>query len=206
MQAVLKNMENLEIGKIDIDNSLFGGPIDRTDILHRVVHWQMSKFRSGCHKVKGRSEVAGSTRKIYRQKGTGQARHGAITAPIFVGGGIVFGPLVRSHGYRLNKKVKKLGLKVALSLKYSENSIIFLDSIDLKEIKSSVLESKLNKMGVSSVLIIDYKPDESLVKSSANLRGVDVLSSDGLNVKDLLKHKSIIITRSAVEKIQERLA
>ena len=205
MQVVIKNIDNIEVGKIDLNESIFNSPSDRIDILHRVLQWQLSKARSGCHKTKERSEVAGSTRKIYRQKGTGQARHGAITAPIFVGGGIVFGPRVRSHEYKLNKKVKKLGLKVALSLKHSENSIILLDSIKLDEIKSSLLKDKLNKFGAKSVLIVDSLLNNNLIKSSANLKYVNVLPAKGLNVRDILKHDKIMLTKAAVDEIQARL-
>jgi large subunit ribosomal protein L4 len=166
----------------------------------------MAKRRSGCHKTKERSEVKGSTRKIYKQKGTGQARHGAITAPIFVGGGIVFGPRVRSHGYSLNKKIRNLGLKVALSLKLKENSLIVLDKAKLKVGKSTELNKRLKALEIKSALFVDISVDENLKHSSANLLGVDVLPVIGLNVLDILQHQKLILTTEAVKKIEERLA
>lgn len=206
MQIVVKNLENKEVGKVDLNDQIFNAPSDRSDILHRVVQWQLSKARSGCHKVKGRSEVTGTTKKIYKQKGTGQARHGAATAPIFVGGGIVFGPVVRSHEYSLNKKVRKMGLKVALSLKHSQNSIIVLDSAEMKEVKASALREKLNGFGGQKFLIVDKVFNENTSKSASNLKHVNVLPSIGLNVVDILKHDRVLITKAALEDIEARLA
>lgn len=206
MQIVVKNLENKEVGKVDLNDQIFNAPSDRSDILHRVVQWQLSKARSGCHKVKGRSEVTGTTKKIYKQKGTGQARHGAATAPIFVGGGIVFGPVVRSHEYSLNKKVRKMGLKVALSLKHSQNSIIVLDSAEMKEAKASTLREKLNSFGGQKFLIVDKVFNENTSKSASNLKHVNVLPSMGLNVVDILKHDRVLITKAALEDIEARLA
>ena len=206
MQIVVKNLENKEVGKVDLNDQIFNAPSDRSDILHRVVQWQLSKARSGCHKVKGRSEVTGTTKKIYKQKGTGQARHGAATAPIFVGGGIVFGPVVRSHEYSLNKKVRKMGLKVALSLKHSQNSIIVLDSAEMKEVKSSSLREKLNSFGGQKFLIVDKVFNENTSRSASNLKHVNVLPSMGLNVVDILKHDKVLITKAALEDIEARLA
>lgn len=205
MQVIVKNLENKEVGKVDLNDQIFNAPSDRTDILHRVVQWQLSKARSGCHKVKGRSEVTGTTKKIYKQKGTGQARHGAATAPIFVGGGIVFGPVVRSHEYSLNKKVRKLGLKVALSLKHSQNSIIVLDSAEMKEVKSSELRDRLDSFGGKKVLLVDKVFNENTSKSASNLKHVNVLPSMGLNVVDILKHDRVLITKAALEDIEARL-
>ena len=206
MQVVVKSFENKEVGKLDLNEQVFNAPTDRPDILHRVVQWQLSKARSGCHKTKGRSEVHGTTKKIYKQKGTGQARHGAATAPIFVGGGIAFGPVVRSHEYSLNKKIRKLGMRVALSLKHSENSIIVLDSADMEAIKASDLRDNLSNFGGRSVLIVDKEINFKTARSSANLKHVDMIASIGLNVVDLLKHDRILITKAAVEDIQARLA
>ncbi|MCE2993762.1 MAG: 50S ribosomal protein L4 [Alphaproteobacteria bacterium] len=205
LQSVLKNFENKEISKLELNGSIFS-QAERADILHRVINWQLSKRRSGCHKVKGRSEVAGTTKKIYRQKGTGQARHGAATAPIFVGGGVAFGPQLRSHGYSLNKKIRKLGLRIALSLKYAQNSIIFLDSVNLESNKTSSLKSKLDVLGVKSTLIIGDQFDENMRHAASNLKEVDLLSVNGLNVLDIIKHKNLIITKAALEEIEKRLS
>ncbi len=205
VEAVIKNWEDKEVGKLKLSEEVFGQAA-REDILHRVVTWQMSKARSGCHKTKERNEVSGSTRKIYRQKGTGQARHGSIKAPIFIGGGITFGPVVRSHGYSLNKKVRTLALKVALSLKFREKSIIVLDSAKFDSYKTASLKEKLNKFGLKSVLIVDSELDQNLVNSSANIPGVDVLPLVGLNVYDILRHQTLVISKDAIDAIEKRLA
>lgn len=205
VEAVLKNWENKEVGKVKLSADIFSQE-NRSDILHRVVQWQLAKRRLGCHQTKERNEVSGSTRKIYRQKGTGQARHGSIKAPIFIGGGITFGPHVRSHGYSLNKKVRTLGLKVALSLKCSEKSIIFLDSVKLDSYKTSGLEEKLKGFGVKSALIIDGELDQNLVSAAGNIVNIDVLPVAGLNVYDILRHQTIIVSKEAVDAIEKRLA
>lgn len=205
LESVLKNFENEEVGKLELSESVFA-QAERKDILHRVTVWQRSGMRSGCHKTKGRSEVAGSTKKIYKQKGTGKARHGAITAPIFVGGGITFGPLVRSHAYSLNKKVRKFALRVALSLKYAQNSIIFLDSVEMSSNKTSNLKQKLDNFGIISALIVDNEFGDNIKNASSNLIGIDLLPVKGLNVLDILKHRSLIITREALQEIEKRLS
>jgi large subunit ribosomal protein L4 len=204
VEAVIKNWEDKEVGKLKLSEEVFAQEV-REDILHRVVAWQLSKARSGCHKAKQRNEVSGSTRKIYRQKGTGQARHGSIKAPIFIGGGITFGPVVRSHGYSLNKKVRSLGLKVALSLKCQEKSIIVLDSIKLDSYKTANLQKKLDKLGITSGLIVDSELDQNLVSSSANIPNVDVLPLIGLNVYDILRHQTLVISKDAIDAIEKRL-
>lgn len=205
VEAVIKNWENKEVGKLKLSEEVFGQEA-REDIMHRVVQWQLSKRRLGCHKTKERNEVSGSTRKIYRQKGTGQARHGSIKAPIFIGGGITFGPVVRSHEYSLNKKVRTLGLKVALSLKCRENSIIVLDTLKLDSYKTASLNEKLGSLSVSSVLIVDVELDQNLVNSSANIPNVDVIPLVGLNVYDILRHRNLVISKEAIDAIEKRLA
>lgn len=206
MQLKVKNIDNKEVGTVvDLNSAIFGLE-ERRDILSRVVHWQLAKRRSGCHKVKERSEVEGSTRKIYKQKGTGQARHGSIRAPIFVGGGIVFGPRVRSHEYKLNKSVKELALKTALSLKLKNNSIILLDHANLESHKTTDFKGKAKAFGEKSVLLIDTTPNENLKRATANLFRFDVLPVIGLNVYDILKHETLVLTLDALKKIEERLA
>jgi len=205
MQVEIKNIENKKVGTTDLNESIFSEEF-RSDILARVVDWQRAKARSGCHKVKGRSEVNGTTKKAYKQKGTGQARHGAKTAPIFVGGGQVHGPVVRSHEYSLNKKVRKLGLRVALSLKLRENSFIVLDNTNIGSEKTADLSKQLQSFDSKSVLIIDSNVNENLKKSSRNLMNVDVLPVEGLNVLDILKHKTILMTVDAVKDVEKRLA
>lgn len=205
MQVQIKNLDNQKAGDTELNVDIFSQEY-RSDILSRVVEWQRAKARSGCHMVKDRSLVTGSTRKIYKQKGTGQARHGSVKAPIFVGGGTVFGPVVRSHEYSLNKKVRKLGLKVALSLKVRENSFIVLNNAKVESDKTSDLLKKIKSFDSKSVLIIDSTIDEKLKLSSRNLKGVDVLPVAGLNVLDLLKHKTVLMTVDAIREVEKRLA
>jgi large subunit ribosomal protein L4 len=204
MKLKVKNLNNQDVSELALNPDIFDKET-REDILYRVVHWQLAKARSGTHKTKGRSEVSGSTKKIYKQKGTGQARHGAITAPIFVGGGIVFGPQVRPHGYSLNKKVRNLGLKIALSLKLRENSVILLDSAEMKSPSTKDLTEKLNNFSAKSALIVDSNIDSNLKVSSSNIHGCDVIPSIGLNVYDILNHEKIFITLSAIKDLDARL-
>ncbi|MFI4984316.1 MAG: 50S ribosomal protein L4 [Rickettsiales bacterium] len=203
--AVYSFSDFKEVGKVDLNETVFGEEY-RADILSRVVHWQQAKARSGCHKTMHRGEVSGSTRKIYKQKGTGQARHGSIKAPIFVGGGIVFGPVVRDHGYKLNKKIVNLGLKVALSLKQKQNSFIVLDQAESKTAKTSELKSKLQTLEAKSVLIIDSEININTKLSCGNLHNINVLPTKGLNVVDILKHEKVAVTKAALKEIEERLA
>jgi large subunit ribosomal protein L4 len=205
MQVEIKNFDNKEAGKTELNTDIFGQEF-RSDILARVVQWQRDRARSGCHMVKDRSLVTATTKKMYKQKGTGQARHGSMKAPIFVGGGTVFGPVVRSHGYSLNKKVRKLGLKVALSLKLRENSFIVLNNANVESDKTSDLSKKIKSFDSKSVLIIDSTVDEKLKLSSRNLKGVDVLPVMGLNVLDILKHDKVLMTVDALKEVEKRLS
>ncbi len=195
----------VEIKKLD--ESIFGVPT-RKDVIQRVVLWQRAKAQAGTHSTKTRENVSGSTRKIYAQKGGGRARHGSIKAPIFVGGGITFGPLVRSHAFSLNKKVRDLGLKSALSTKLREGNIIFIDSLNIGECKTAAMLKKLSGIGLNGkekVLMVDSVINTDLKLSTANLHKVDVLPVVGLNVLDILKHDKLIITKSALDNIELRL-
>ena len=205
MQVEVKNLSNDVVGKTELATNVFGLDVS-TDVLYRVVHWQLAKRRSGCHKTKARAEVAYSTKKIYRQKGTGGARHGSKKAPIFVGGGIVFGPVVRSHEYSLNKKIRKLGLKNALSLKLREDSVIVLDNVKLEDTKTSEFAKKMKNFDVKSALIVDADVNDNLKKSTANLHNINVLPVCGLNVYDILRHQKLVVSVDALKAIEERLA
>jgi len=205
MQVEVKNLSNDVVGKTELSTNIFGLDVS-TDVLYRVVHWQLAKRRSGCHKTKARAEVAYSTKKIYRQKGTGGARHGSKKAPIFVGGGIVFGPVVRSHEYSLNKKIRKLGLKNALSLKLREDSVIVLDNVTLEDAKTSEFAKKMKNFDVKSALIVDADVNGNLKKSAANLHNINVLPVCGLNVYDILRHQKLVVSVDALKAIEERLA
>jgi large subunit ribosomal protein L4 len=171
----------------------------------RVVHWQQAKRRAGTHKVKGMGEVQGTTKKPYRQKGTGNARQGSLRAPQFRTGGVVHGPVVRSHEYSLPKKVRRLGLISALSQKAKDGKLVVLD-VAAGQAKTKGLAAKLKALGWSSALIVDHTVDEGFLRASRNIIGVDVLPTIGANVYDILAHDVLAITTAGVEGLKERLA
>ena len=189
----------------ELADEVFGLP-PRTDILHRMVRWQLAKRRAGTHKTKLVSEVAGSTRKVYRQKGTGRARHRTRRAPQFRGGGVTFGPVVRSHAHGLQKKVRKLALKTALSVKQSDGKLVILDQASLKKGTTKILAKKIAKLGWESVLIIDGPVlDQNFVRAAGNLPGIDVLPQQGANVFDILRCDTLVLTKDAVKHLEARL-
>ncbi len=205
MKAKVVTLANKKAGDIDLDDAVFGVEV-RRDILARAVNWQLAKRRAGTHKTKGRSEVAGTTRKPFRQKGTGRARQGTVRAAQFRGGGVVFGPVVRDHAHKLPKKVRKLALRTALSSKLAEGKLVVLESTEIDSPRTGELARKIRDLGWSSVLIIDgaeVNPD--FARASRNIPGVDVLPEQGANVYDILRRDTLVLTRAAVEKLQERL-
>lgn len=205
MQITVKTLDDAEAGTIELDDGIFGLP-PRKDILSRVVEWQLAKRRAGTHKVKERGEVAMTTAKMYRQKGTGRARHGNRAAVQFRGGGVVHGPRVRDHGYALPKKVRRLGLKTALSVKRQEGKLVVLDSLALDQAKTGEVARRLRERGWSSVLFIDGpEVDAGFRRATANLIGVDVLPQQGANVYDILRRDMLVLTRSAVAELEARL-
>ena len=206
MKANVVTLENKSAGTIDLDDGVFGLP-PRPDVLHQVVRWQLAKRQAGTHKTKGISEVRGTTAKPFRQKGTGRARRGSNRATQFRGGGIVFGPVVRSHGHGLNKKVRVLGLKTALSDKQREGKLVILDKAALKEPKTGVLAAILGKLGWTSALVIDgTSPDTNFVRAAGNIADFDVLPSQGANVYDIMRRDTLGLTKAAVEQLQARLS
>ncbi|WP_417248527.1 50S ribosomal protein L4 [Celeribacter sp.] len=191
--------------KLDLDEALFGLE-PRADILHRVVRWQRNNAQQGTHKVKTRSEVSYSTKKIYRQKGTGGARHGSRKAPIFRKGGIYKGPTPRSHGHDLTKKFRKLGLKHALSAKAASGNLVVVEDAKLAEAKTAVLAKAVKEQGWKRVLVIDGADvDANFKAAAANIAGVDVLPTIGANVYDILKRDTLVITKAGVEALEARL-
>jgi large subunit ribosomal protein L4 len=205
MKTPVIDLDNKSVGELELDEGIFG-VAPRKDILTRVVNWQLAKRRSGTHKTKGISEIRGTTKKPYNQKGTGNARQGSLRSPQFRGGAVIFGPLVRSHAFDLQKKVRKLGLKMALSAKLADGKLAVLDGVKLKEAKTRFLAGKLGKLGWSSVLIIDgAELDEGFARAARNIPGVDVLPQQGANVYDILRRDTLVLTKAAVEKLQERL-
>ncbi|EKE43394.1 50S ribosomal protein L4 [Oceaniovalibus guishaninsula JLT2003] len=192
-------------GSVDLGDEIFGLE-PRADILHRVVRWQRNNAQQGTHKVKTRSETSYSTKKIYRQKGTGGARHGDRNAPIFRKGGVYKGPTPRSHGHDLTKKFRKLGLRHALSSKAATGNLVVLDSIDMAEAKTGALAKSIAKMGWKRALIIDGAAvNENFARAAANIEGLDVLPSMGANVYDILKRDTLVITKAGVEALEARL-
>ncbi|MCP1335185.1 50S ribosomal protein L4 [Futiania mangrovi] len=205
MKAEVKTLSAGSAGSIELSDDVFGLE-PRADILQRVVTWQLAKRQAGTHKTKTRSEVRGSRKKIYRQKGTGGARHGDRYAPQFRGGGKAHGPQVRSHAIDLPKKVRQLGLKLALSAKAKAGQLIVIDSLAVDAAKTKTVLEALGKLGINSALIIDGGAvDTNFGRAARNIVGVDVLPSVGANVYDILRRDTLCLTKAAVEQLEARL-
>ena len=198
------NLGNKTSKEINLNEKIFGIP-PREDIVSRVIRWQLAKRRLGNHSVKTRSQVKMTTAKMYKQKGTGKARHGSGSVSQFRGGGMAHGPVVHSHAHSLNKKVRKLGLKSVLSNKFNSGKLIILES-SKSDGKTSTLKKNLNKIGVNNALIISGKEaDENFIRAVANIRNIDILSHRGLNVYDVVKKDNLIIIVDALKFVEERL-
>ena len=204
MKLTVRNLDNQEVGDIELAEEVFGLPV-RRDILARVVNWQLAKRRAGTHKTKGISDISGTTKKPYKQKGTGRARQGSLRSPQFRGGAVIFGPVVRSHAFDLQKKVRRLGLKTALSAKQAEGKLIVIDEAQLGEAKTKALRVRLDAFGWASVLIIDGAVNENFARAARNLPRVDVLPQQGANVYDILRRDTLVLTRDAVQQLEARL-
>ncbi len=205
MKLAITNLDNKEVGSIDLAEAVFGLPV-RRDILARMVNWQLAKRRAGTHKTKGISDVQGTTKKPWRQKGTGRARQGSLRSPQFRGGAVIFGPVVRSHEFSLQKKVRRLALKTALSAKQAEGKLIVLETAKLADAKTAALVKRLDKLGWGSVLIIDGPTvDENFARAARNIPGIDVLPQQGANVYDILRRDTLVLTRDAVQHLEARL-
>jgi large subunit ribosomal protein L4 len=193
------------VGYIDPPDDVFALPV-RKDILARAVNWQLNKRRAGTHKTKGVSEIRGTTKKPYRQKGTGHARQGSLRSPQFRGGARIFGPVVRSHATELPKKVRKLALKTALSSKQADGRLIVIDEAKIKTVKTKDLAKKLSKLGWTSALIIDGPTvDAGFLRAAVNLPNLDVLPQQGANVYDILRRDTLVLTKDAVQHLEARL-
>ncbi|MBS0960059.1 MULTISPECIES: 50S ribosomal protein L4 [Acetobacter] len=203
MEIEIKTLDNGSAGSVTLPAELFA-VAPRADIMARVVHWQLAKRRAGTHKVKGMSEVSGTTKKPYRQKGTGSARQGSLRAPQYRTGGVVHGPVVRDHGYDLPKKVRRLGLISVLSQKAQEGKLVVLQSAS-GVTRTSELAVKLKNLGLKSALIVDAAVDEGFVRAARNLPKIDVLPTIGANVYDILNHEVLAITQAGLEGLKERL-
>lgn len=205
MKATIKNLNNEAVGEIELSDDVFGLPV-RTDLLHRMVNWQLAKRRAGTHKAKQIGDISGTTKKPYRQKGTGRARQGSLRSPQFRGGAVIFGPVVRSHEHDLTKKVRKLALKTALSAKAADGKILVLDAASAETHKTKELAARLNTLGITSALFIDgANLDENFFKASRNIPLIDVLPEQGANVYDILRRDVLVLTRNAVEQLEARL-
>lgn len=206
MKIDVLNIEAKKAGDIELNPEIFGLQ-PRVDILSRVIEWQLAKRRSGNHKTKEVGDVRGSTKKIYRQKGTGNARHGSKRQVQFRGGCVVFGPVVRSHAYSLPKKVRKLGLKIALSAKTQAGELIVVDSFKVATGKTKDLLKIITALQAPNALLIDAiaNCDNPVVKAAANLEKFDVLPHKGANVYDIMRKEKLIVTKEAIKALEERL-
>jgi large subunit ribosomal protein L4 len=205
MELKVKNWDNAEVGALDVSEAVFGADV-RPDILHRVVNWQLAKRRAGTHKVKERGEVNRTKSKWFRQKGSGRARHGSQNANLFRGGGVSHGPRPRDHGFSLPKKIRAMGMRCALSAKAKAGQLIVIDTADSPSYRTKDLKAQLEAMGINSVLFVSGPTvDDNLRRAASNLIGVDVMPQQGANVYDILRRESLVMTREAIEHLQERL-
>ncbi len=204
MELKVTTLDGKSAGKVSVSDEVFGLE-PRADILHRMVRYQTLKRQQGTHKTKRRSEISGTTKKIYRQKGTGGARHGAKTAPIFRGGGKAFGPLPRSHAIDLPKKVRALALKHALSAKMKSDAVIVVDDVTSADGKTKSLTSQLSGLGLANALVIGgAQIDANFARAAQNIPQIDVLPIQGINVYDILRRDTLVLTKAAVEALEER--
>ena len=205
MKVGVIDLDAKQVGEIELADDVFGAPV-RADLMHRTVRWQLAKRRAGTHKTKAVSELRGSTRKPFKQKGTGRARAGTRRAPHHRGGVAMFGPVLRDHAHKLPKKVRKLALKSALSSKQADGKLSIVDSLDLGSARTRVLAERLGKLGWSSALVIDGDEiDAGFARAARNLTELLVLPQQGANVYDILRRDRLVLTRKAVVTLQARL-
>ncbi|MEG6509814.1 50S ribosomal protein L4 [Methyloligella sp. 2.7D] len=205
MQANVTTLDAKKAGTVDLSDAVFGLE-PREDILHRMVRYQLAKRRAGTRSVQDRSEVSATGAKMFRQKGTGNARHGSRRVNLFRGGGKAFGPKPRSHAFDLPKKVRALALKHALSAKAKTGALVVLDKCEVKAPKTKELKDSFEKLGLGSVLVVDGNEVQlAFAQAARNLPGVDVLPVQGINVYDILRHDKLVLTKAALEALEERL-
>jgi large subunit ribosomal protein L4 len=198
------NCAGEKVSKIDLDETIYNVPV-KSSVLHEVVRMQLAGRRAGSASTKQRSDVSGSTKKLFRQKGTGRARRGNIKSPLLRGGGVAFGPQPKSHGYKVPKKIKRQALKMALSSKLKDNEILVLDEFRLEQIKTKDFLNVAETLKMKNALIVTDRLNENLELSSRNVRGIKVLRSEGLNVFDILKYKTLVLLEASVKAIEGRL-
>ncbi len=204
MKLDITTLEGKSAGSVDLNETIFG--LDpRADLLARCVRWQLAKRQAGTHATKGRSDINRTTKKLYKQKGTGNARHGAASAPQFRGGGRAFGPVVRSHAHDLPKKVRALALRHALSSKVKDSSLIIIDDVKLSDPKTKGLIERFGKMGLGSALIIGgVEIEANFQRAARNIPNIDVLPVQGINVYDILRREKLVLTKAAVDALEAR--
>jgi len=204
MKADVQTLEAKKAGTVDLADHIFGLE-PRADILHRMVQWQLAKRQAGTHKTKGRSEINRTKKKVYKQKGTGNARHGSRRPGIFIGGGKAFGPVVRSHSIDLPKRVRALALRHALSSKAKASEIIVIDKTELKDAKTKGLREQFSKLGLENALVIDgAEVNRNFALAARGLINIDVLPVQGINVYDILRRRKLVLTKAAVEALEAR--
>ena len=198
------NCKAEKVSEIDLDDSIFNVPV-KADILHDIVTMQLAKKRAGTASVKHRSDIKGSGKKLFRQKGTGRARRGDIKSPLLKGGGSVFGPDPRSYGYKIPKKVRKLGLKMALSAKLNGAKLTVLDQLKMDKIKTREVAEVLKQLNVKQALIVTAEKDDILERSARNIADIKILRTEGMNVYDILKYENLVLLEDSITKIEGRL-
>ena len=205
MKYEVKNLDNKAAGDIQLNDAIFAVPV-RSDILARMVNWQLAKRRSGNHQVKTVSMVSGTTKKPFKQKGTGNARQGSLRSVQMRGGATIHGPVVRDHSHSLPKKVRQLALTTALSAKVADGSLLIIEDLMIKTPKTKELKAKVEALGLKRALIIGGEEvNKDFALAAANIPGLNVLPQQGINVYDILKHTHLVLTRAAVENLESRL-
>lgn len=204
MELKVTTLEGKAAGSVQLSDEIFGLE-PRKDLIQRVVNWQLAKRQAGTHKAKGRAEVWRTGKKMYKQKGTGGARHGSARVPQFRGGGRAFGPVVRSHAHDLPKKVRALGLKHALSAKAKDGGLIVIDNADLKDAKTKALIGHFSGLEITNALIIDgVEVNNGFAAAARNIPHIDVLPIQGINVYDILRRQKLVLTKAAVDALEAR--
>jgi len=205
MKVAVKTLENKEAGSLELDQTVFGLPV-RDDILLVMVRYQLAKRRAGTHQTRGISQVSGTGKKPYKQKGTGNARQGSLRSPQFRGGATIFGPQSRDHAIELPKKIRRLALKTALSSKAAKGQIVVLDDVKASSHKTAAMATTLEKLGIGNALVIaGLEVDTNFARATGNIPMIDVLSVNGANVYDILRRETLVLTKDAVAALTERL-
>ncbi|WP_156851110.1 50S ribosomal protein L4 [Bartonella refiksaydamii] len=204
MDLVIKTLDGNETGKLKVSEAVFG-LIPREDILQRVVRWQLARHQQGTHQSQGRSDVSRTGAKMFKQKGTGRARHSSARAPQFRGGGKAHGPVARSHAHDLPKKVRALGLRLALSAKLKAKDLIVVEALSVKDAKTKMLVSHFSNLGFDNALLIGGKEiDINFSRAASNIPNIDILPIQGINVYDILRRSKLVLSKEAVEFLEER--